>query len=186
MAIAEIPIRSDQTDPDTDDLYEIVDGIRLELPPMSIYSSLVANEIHNALVAYSVPRRLGRSVVETLFRLPLHSEQRRRPDVAFVTSTRWPAERPVSITANAWDVVPDLAVEVISPNDVVEELMEKLDDYFSAGVRSVWVVYPVQRRVQVYKSMDDIHGFGENDELDGGDILPGFRVNVGSLFPPRE
>jgi Uma2 family endonuclease len=123
-------------------------------------------------------------VVEILFRLPLDSERNRRPDVAFVSSQRWPLDRPFSLTDNAWDVVPDLAVEVISPTDRVEELADKINEYLAVNVRQVWVVYPAQKMVQVYESRSLIRGLFGPDELDGGAILPGFRVSIATFFPP--
>jgi|SRR5262245_2884725 len=187
MSIAELPppVRPAVTELDSGELYEEIDGVRVELPPMSSYATLVANEISYALNAYAVPRQRGRSVVETLFRLPLDPARNRRPDVAFVSTTRWPADRPLSFSDNAWEVVPDLAVEVISPTDQVEELTDKLEDYFAAGVARVWVVPPRPKVVQVYESLRLARGFLDTDTLDGGEILSGLSIPVGSLFPPR-
>src|SRR5207249_957331 len=107
----------------------------------------------------------------------------RRPDVAFVTYERWPMNRPIPLTDNAWDVVPDLAVEVSSRHDLAEELVQKLTEYFQAGVRLVWVIYPKQRLVYVYESPTQVRGLTQSDELDGGTVLPGFRLPLANLFP---
>jgi Uma2 family endonuclease len=186
MSIAEPPPKYVDPNLDAGELYEVIEGVRVELPPMSNYATLVANEISQLVTAYAAPRRLGRCVVETLFRLPLQPERNRRPDVAFVSTARWPADRPFSFTDNAWDVVPDLAIEVISPTDRVEELTDKIFDYFAAGVRAVWVVHPLQKFVQGYDALTICRGLSEEDELDGREILPGFRINISSIFPPRQ
>ena len=70
--------------------------------------------------------------------------------MAFVSRERWPADSPADREA-AWDVIPDLAVEITSPTDLIDDLMDKIDEYF-AGVRLVWVIYPKQRKVYAYQS----------------------------------
>jgi Uma2 family endonuclease len=85
----------------------------------------------------------------------------------------------------AWEIVPDLAVEVISKSNTLMEVVDKLDDYFHAGVRLVWVVMPVQRKIYVYRSPTDIRILQPGDDLDGGDVIPGFRVPVQDLFGPE-
>ncbi len=81
----------------------------------------------------------------------------------------------MSPTDNAWDVVPDLAVEVTSPTDFAEDQLQKVAEYFQAGVRLVWVVYPDQRCIHVYEAWNRIRVVTEADTLDGGVVLPGFR-----------
>jgi Uma2 family endonuclease len=166
-------------------VYEIIDGVRVELP-MSLEVDLLANELMFLLETIVRPRMLGRVVHEILFELPLSDRsRRRRPDVAFVSFNRWPADRPVPSSGNHWSVAPDLAVEFNSPHDEVRDLFDKLRDYFDAGVRQVWVVDPPTRFVQVYESMDVARGYHEPAEIDGGDILPGIRVPVAAMLPPR-
>src|SRR5262245_333643 len=87
---------------------------------------------------------LGETVVETLLELNLPDQRNRRPDVAFFTRDRWPTPFTLSREDNAWELVPDLAVKVISPTDAAESLLEKVQEYFKAGVRLMWVVYPRQ------------------------------------------
>jgi Uma2 family endonuclease len=82
----------------------------------------------------------------------------------------------------AWEVVPDLAVEVVSPSNTAIEVVKKLGDYFRAGVRQVWVIYPVQQFIYVYTSLADIRVLQPGDDFDGGAVLPGFRLAVSTLF----
>ena len=124
--------------------------------------------------------KLGLVVTETLFVLDAQRNLKRRPDVAFVSYPRWREDR-VPRT-EAWDVVPDLAVEVISPTNLAEEIDDKITDYFTAGVRLVWVLYPASGRVYVYQSPERVTGLERTDELEGGDVLPGFRLPVAALF----
>lgn len=168
---------------ENDELYEIVDGQRVELPPMSVYASIVSSRLDQKLGSFAASNRLAEVVAETLFRLPLKQNRTRRPDVAVVTYERWPKGRPIPITDNAWNVVPDLAVEVVSPNDYADETMQKILEYFEAGVRLVWVVYPQHRLVYVYDSPTQLHVRTSTDELDGGSVLPGLRLPLVELFP---
>src|SRR5687767_14640454 len=90
---------------DNKDHYEIIDGVRVELPPMSARSSGVANDLAHFLSTHGLADNLGRAYTEMLFHLPLPVDRNRRPDVAFVPFSRWPKaiERP---DTNAWDVLP--------------------------------------------------------------------------------
>jgi Uma2 family endonuclease len=168
---------------DDEPLYEIIDGERKELPPMSAYAVRIANELCGELHLFAAGHSIGRPYTEMLFRLPLNGSRTRRLDVAFVSYQRWPKDRPMTLTDNAWDVVPDVAVEVISPTDLVYEIMQKFDEYFRANVRLVWVVHPPQRRVYVYESPTQVRVLGPAEELDGGAVLPGFRLPLANLFP---
>ncbi len=170
-------------DPGGDALYEIVDGQRVELPPMSAYASRVTFRLGYELARFANEHNLGEAVTEVLFRLPLEQSRNRRPDVAFVSYERWPKGRPQPTNGNAWDVVPDLAAEVISPNDLADEIQEKIEEYFRADVRLVWVVYPVRRVVYVYESLTQVSVRRGMEELEGGQVLPGLRLSLAKVFP---
>lgn len=166
-------------------LFELVDGQRVELP-MSAQNDYLGSCLLMYLGSLVLPRKLGHVVHEVLFELPLADRTRsRRPDVAFVSFTRWPDGRPISDRGDAWQVVPDLAIELLSPNDEVDELLDKLGEYFEAGVRQVWVIHARRRVVYVFESVADVRGLREPAEIDGGDILPGIRVPVAAMLPPR-
>jgi Uma2 family endonuclease len=171
-----------------DDLYEIVDGQRTETPPMSYFAGLLSTDLSLELGAYIRQQspQPGHLAVEVLFRIPLtiDTSRKRRPDIAFVASERWPIDRPKSPRDDAWDVVPDLAVEVVSPTDFASNLLAKVGEYFQAGVRLVWVVYPVQRCIHVFEAWDRIQVVTESGLLDGGAVLPGFRLALDRLFGP--
>ena len=77
-----------------------------------------------------------------------------------------------------WDVVPDLAVEVISESNTANAVAIKIEEYFQAGVRVVWVVLPVTKKVYVYESPTQVRILQVGDMLEGGDLLPGFQVRA--------
>jgi Uma2 family endonuclease len=167
--------------PQPESLYEIVNGQVVEVPAMSAYSTLIASRIDHRLHPFVEAHQTGTVVSEMLFILDAERDLRRRPDVAFVSASRWPLDRPVPETGD-WNVVPDLAVEVVSPNDVFDDLLAKLHEYFQAGVRQVWIVASSHKQVQVYDSPTRVRIIAAPDELDGGQILPGFHLPVVELF----
>jgi Uma2 family endonuclease len=167
-----------------DMLYEVIDGQVVEKPPMGALEGWAAAWLLRFLIASPQVSERGLVVSEMLFKLGAVRNLKRRPDVAFVSFERWPMDRPVPI-AEAWEVVPDLAIEVVSRSNSVVEIDEKLDDYFHAGVRLVWVFMPIQKKIYVYRSLTDVQVLQSGDDLDGGDVLPGFRMQVQALFGPE-
>jgi Uma2 family endonuclease len=165
-----------------DSLYEVVNGQRVEKPFMSVYGIRIAFLIAWHLESFAEAHKLGRVVIEAVFGLPLlRGLQQRRPDAALVSYQRWPKSRPLPHT-DPWPVVPDLAIEAVSKSNPGEEIIDKIQEYFEAGVQLVWVVYPKQRLIYVYQSPTDVHVFTQTGELDGGSVLPGFRLPVAALF----
>jgi Uma2 family endonuclease len=162
-------------------LYEIVNGQRVDLPPMSAYSTWLASRLHGRLWPYAEDKGLGTSVTEMLFVLDAEHNLRRRPDVAFVSTARWPLDRALPETGD-WDVVPDLAVEVISPNDIFKDVLAKVREYFHYGVQVVWVIAPEERQVYVYDAPTQVRILTVQDELTGGEVVPGLRLPLGHLF----
>jgi Uma2 family endonuclease len=160
--------------------YEVIDGIRVEREPMGAFETVLASWLCYLLNGFAAGRKLGLAVNEVLFVLNASRNLKRRPDVAFVSYTRWPA----SIVARepAWNVVPDLAVEIVSPTNLAEEIDSKVTDYFQSGVRLVWVFYPDAGRVYVYQSPTQVSILERPDALDGGEVLPGFRLPIGQLY----
>ncbi len=105
----------------------------------------------------------------------------RIPDVAFVAAVRIPPEGdPVGI----WPIAPDLAVEIVSPNDILEKVTEKIHEYFAAGVQQVWLVSPQFEMVTIYDSPVKSTTLQAGDELTSPALLPGFRCPVAALFQP--
>lgn len=105
----------------------------------------------------------------------------RLPDVSFVSWDRYPKGRiPLP------DVVPDLAVELLNKSNTRKEMERKLDEYLRAGVRLVWHVDPETRAAKVYDAGGGVRELTETDELDGGDVLPGFRLRLADWFAEAE
>ena len=163
-----------------DMLYEVVDG-EIKEKIVGVQESETATLLIEFLGPFLHSRRLGKVFSETIFRIGHPKDLQRRPDVAFVSYSKWPANRRVP-SVSAWDLAPDLAVEVVSSTISAAEVQRKIHEYFEAGVSSVWVIYPGQKSIHVYASRTDIRGLEVGDELDGGELIPGFRLPLAALF----
>jgi Uma2 family endonuclease len=163
-----------------DMLYEVVDGQVVE-KTMGAFETAIASLLVAILGPFARTNRLGQFFSEMLFRINIGQDLQRRPDVAFVSHARWPYNRRVP-DVPVWDMVPDLAIEVISPSNTASAVLRKVHDYFKAGVTRVWVVYPEQAEIYIYSTPQQVQVVGIGQELDGGDLLPGFRLPVAVLF----
>ena len=162
----------------SDEAYEVVDGTILEWPNMGTYPIQIASNLHEYLAPFVRRQALGRSIVENQFQIT--PTRQRRPDLAFVSFARWPKKRrqPDGI----WHVIPDLAVEVVSKSDEAWDVMEKIREYFDAGIATVWLVYPNLAIIHVYSAFDRIEVVTRAGTLDGGAVVPGFRLPLVEVF----
>src|SRR6266571_9202265 len=170
---------------DEDSLYEVVDDQVVELAPMGAYEVWLATVLTEYRGRFARQHRLGRAVQEMLFDLTATVQRKRRPDVAFVSYDRWPRQRRVPRT-EAWEVVPNLVVEVVSPTDRVDDVVDKVAEYFRAGVECVWVSLPSREQVYVYDSPTQVRILARADELRGEPVLPQFRLPLTALFDEVE
>ena len=160
------------------ELYELVDGELVE-KDMGALSGWVGNYVATELNLYARQHGGWAFGDGVGYRCYADDPDRvRKPDASFIRADRMAMPPEGFIT-----VVPDLVVEVVSPNDVYYEVQAKVDEYLNAGVRLVWVVNPPNKTVQVFQPGRIVHEFGPADELPGGDVLPGFLCGVRSLFP---
>jgi Uma2 family endonuclease len=164
------------------------DGFRYELVKGELKRMAPAGGEHGT-ITYDLGFLLGQHVkannlgvlftAETGFKIETDPDTVLAPDIAFVRRERIPKE---GIPKGYWPGPPDLAVEIISPNDTYEEVEEKVAQWLSAGTAAVWVINPRRRTVTVYRSLTDITVLTETDELTGGDVVPGFRCPVAKIF----
>jgi Uma2 family endonuclease len=168
-----------------DVLYEVVDSKIRELPPTGVRENLVAATLMRLLAPFAWNQGLGPVIAETLFLLvPPPRDLQRRPDVAYVSFDRWPRSKDAESTA-AWEVVPNLAIEIVSPTNGANEIVEKIEDYFHAGVEGVWVLYPTVQKVYVYDAPAAVQILNREQVLEGGRLLPGFRLSLAEVFEDR-
>ncbi|HVS37089.1 MAG TPA: Uma2 family endonuclease [Gemmataceae bacterium] len=161
-----------------DRLYELADGVLVE-KVTGLPESVVAVELISRLSQFVRERKLGIVTGEggTLRLMP---GLVRIPDVAFIGWDRLPGK---TVPAEAIpDLAPDLAVEVLSEGNSKQEMERKLKDYFFNGVRLVWYINPKKRNAEVFTSPDQGATVTEHQALEGGDVLPGFRLLLRELF----
>lgn len=163
-------------------LYELIEGTLVE-KPMGHPESYVAAKLIGRLERFLEEHDLGYytgsdDLIEVMPKLV------RGPDVSFTTWERRP-ERTVD-SDQISKVVPDLTVEVLSPRNTRGEILRKLKEYFLGGVRLVWVIDPRKRSATVYTAPDKKTAIDASGTLDGGDVLPGFRLPLAKLFERLE
>lgn len=162
-------------------LCELVDGVLVE-KTVGIYESNLASRLIYFLNAFVLKLDLG-VVTAPDGMVRLAAGIVRIPDVAFISWHQLPGRRVPRVPIA--DLAPDLAVEVISPSNTAREMERKLQEYLAAGVRMVWYVLPVPREIHVYTA--DRHDVLTTDqELSGGDVLPGFTLPLRQLFEQPE
>jgi Uma2 family endonuclease len=166
--------------PDDGFRYELVDGVLRCMSPASYQHGRLAMNIASPLDHYVRQQKLGIVLAaETGFRIASDPDTVLAPDAAFVRRER---VEEVGDSTGYWPGAPDLAVEIVSRHDLYTEVVEKVDAWLTAGTRLVIVVNPRQRRVTVYRSLYDIAILSEDDTLDGGDVVPGWRMPVREVF----
>ena len=156
-------------------LCELVDGVLVE-KPMGFLESRLANLLIHFIEAFLERYDLGVTAGEA-GTLKLAEGLVRIPDVSFVCWEQLPGgELPTEAIPRLF---PDLAVEILSKSNTRREMLRKMREYFTAGTRLVWLVDPKTRTAEIYTSVDQCIKLDENGTLDGGDVLPGFRLRLG-------
>jgi Uma2 family endonuclease len=117
--------------------------------------------------------------VESGFLLSQTPDTVRGPDVFYIRANRLPS---TGIPEGFWTIAPDLAVEVVSPNETAADVREKVRDYLAAGTPLVWVIYPRTQEVIAHTADGRAQTFGRDDQLHAPTILPGFTCLVQTLF----
>ena len=155
--------------------YEYVEGELIPKMPTSLKHGKISLKLGSRLFQHVDENQLGDVYTsDTGFRV---GERLLIPDIAFVSIARIPED-----ADKASPIPPDLAVEVVSPTDVLNRIVEKAFAYLAAGTQLVWVVEPKSKTVMVYRSETDIKLLTRNDTLTGEDVVEGFACSVAELF----
>jgi Uma2 family endonuclease len=146
---------------------------------------LLTVHMGNHVLANALGEMTGAETGYTLYKNPAGRDTVLAPDIGFVRADRLPED----MSEHYVPFAPDLAVEVLSPSNKPAEIVEKVDLYLRYGTRMVWVIYPGEQRVQVYRPTGEAHRadvrfLSAGDTLDGEDVLPGFKLPLNVLFAP--
>jgi len=158
---------------------ELVRGVMIVREPAGFRHGDVAMAIAARMHLFVSQHNLGRVLAaETGFKLFTNPDTVRAPDVAFVRHDRIPDPPPRGFAPFA----PDLAVEVLSPDDRPGEVLKKVADWLTAGTRLIWEIDPERRVARVYRADGTMSLLGEADVFDGEDVLPGFSCTLREIL----
>ena len=157
--------------------YELVEG-EIKVSPAGMEHEGIGALLIHLLAQHVRNSRLGRVYGSSVgYKLP--SGNIRSPDVSFVRTERLPGGRS---PRGFGDFAPDLAVEILSPGDDQRDVADKIGEYLKWAVPLVWLIDPEKQTVTVYRSLTDVRVLEASDELDGEDVIPGFRCSISDLF----
>ena len=160
--------------------FELIDD-QLKEKPMGMEAGAVGARLMYLLQAHVIPNSLGHVInSECGYQIFAdHPTRIRKPDGSFVARGKLPDEKPFRGHSK---VPPDLAFEVVSPNDFAEEINERVLDFLGAGARLMWVVYPSTRTIHVFRPGGGAAHLAAADQLSGEDVVPGFSCRVADVF----
>jgi Uma2 family endonuclease len=162
--------------PDEPLRHELIKGELLTMPPAKFEHMRVSANLAGILWQYAKTNRLGQVGTEGGYKLESDPDTVLGPDVSFVSRDR------IALSPEGYhDGPPDLAVEVLSPGDRRGKVEQKLALWLEFGTRSVWLVNPGKRTVEICKPSGDRRLLNESDEL-VDETLSGFRVQVSEIF----
>ena len=168
--IAQLPENQDKR-------LELEDGVIVEMGSSSPANTVTAMRIGYFLNGFVIPRDLG-YITGADGGFKVGPKRVRQPDVGFISKARVPK------LPKRFDLAPDLAVEVVSPD---EDVFKKAKEYIRAGTRIVWAIYPEEHEIDIFTHLQvnefRIQPLTDSDTLDGGDVLPGFALPVRDIFP---
>ena len=167
-----------------DGWYELLDGVIYEMPSPTPLHGLVSARIPYLLMVYLANHDLGYAIGDAND-FALAPGVVLKPDAAFVAKAKLKKLPP-----KHYNFPPDLAIEVVSLGNKPDILLNKIETFLHYGTRLVWVIYPTERSVRVYRPETNgslnMRKITADEPLDGGDVLPGFQVLVRDLFPQIE
>jgi Uma2 family endonuclease len=160
--------------------YELVEGELRTMSPAGEEHGAVTVNVVVLLAQHVKANKLGVVLASEIgYKLASNPDTVLAPDVAFVRRERI---EQTGIQKGFREGAPDLAVEVVSPGDTAKQVAEKSGEWLAAGALAVWVVNPKKRTVTVHRPAGEVVILTERDELDGGEVVPGFRCKVSEIF----
>ena len=159
---------------------ELIRGALCKTMPTGVRHGQVVVNLTILLGGFIKPRQLGWVLASDVgFLLERDPDTVREPDIAFISAQKLPLDADV---AGYYQGAPNLVVEVVSPNDNPRQVYHKARMWISFGVSLVWVVDPQTRIIEVHRLNQPLLSLAEDDTLNGGEVLPGFRCPVRDVF----
>lgn len=159
--------------------YELVNGEVRNMGNSGMEHGEIGAYLAGLLAIYVRQNKLG-TVCDSSTAFTLKSGNKRSPDVSFVAKSRLQGmTRP---PRGFFQGSPDLAVEILSPNNTVEEIHDKIVEYFDNETRLVWVIHPDEKYALVYHAPEPDRFLRSGDQLDGEAVIPGFAIAIAELF----
>lgn len=160
--------------------YEIVNGKLIDMGNSGAKHGYIAIVLSSALFAVVMAQKLG-ALFDSSTAFKMKNGNKRSPDISFFAKERLQSLN--DLPTGFLDGSPDLAIEILSPTNTIEEIDSKLAEYFDNGSRLVWVINPNQHYILVYRCAEEPDRLlKSSDYLDGEDVIPGFQLPVADLF----
>ncbi|NJM00262.1 MAG: Uma2 family endonuclease [Synechococcaceae cyanobacterium SM2_3_2] len=169
--------------PDDGNRYEVVNGELVVMGTAGARHGYYVALMSFFLTAYAREQKAG-IVFDSDTSFKMKSGNRRSPDCSFFSKER--IKSIGGIPTGYIEGSPDLAVEILSPGNTVEEIHGKIVEYFENGSRLVWIIHPDEQYVLVYHQPQPDQFKRPGDLLDGGDVIPGFTLDLADFFPEPE
>lgn len=158
---------------------ELIDGVLVE-KAMGDFESFLGQHVARLIGNHVEAAKLGVVLGESGY-IRITVDQVRAPDATFVPWSEFP-DGEVPQNEAFWSVAPGLIVEVLSPGNTKSEIDRKLNEFFSVGCKLAWVIDPRKKTAKVYTSAKKFKELDETGTLEGGKVLPGFKLKLADLF----
>ena len=165
--------------PDDGFKYELRQGELIKMSPPGYDHGRFGGRVYLPLAQYVEDKNLGEVLFEVGYELASDPDTVRAPDIAFLARGR---SGPIGSNPGYFTGAPDLAVEVVSPNDAAADVREKVADYLNAGARLVWILYPKTKTVSIFRANGTVEERTVGQALDGEDVVPGFSLPLARVF----
>src|SRR6266498_690534 len=161
--------------------HEVVNGDLVMSPKNNFYHGDICSELLTAMRLFVKKNHLG-AVLDSSTGFWMKNRNCRAPDISFVTKSRLVSLGFKRRTRSFFPGAPDLAVEILSPNNTRAEIDGRLRDFFASGTQIAWIIDPDTQSAEVCRSLTQRRLIGPGGELDGEHLLPGFRYSISDLF----
>ena len=162
-------------------LHEVVDGQLVMSPKNNFYHGEICSRLLAALVNFNGVHKLG-AVLDSSTGFWMQNRNCRAPDISFIAKARLIAAGFKRQSKRFFPGAPDLAVEILSPNNMRSEIDDRLRDFFASGTQLTWIINPEQECVELCRSPEKRTLMGTGGMLNGEELLPGFRYPIAELF----